>query len=213
MDQKLLFLINRDWTCPWLDRLMAIMSSTALWMVPLAILGAATLVCGGFRGRAFVVVAFCAFALNDGVIGRILKKTVGRHRPHQVEVGVRTVDLESPVYQGVFRPLKVKLSKGTGGAEDGRSFPSNHASNTAAVAFLATFFFRRWGWLAFIPAALVAYSRVYVGAHWPSDAAAGMALGCVVAWLTLLLAQFAWRRLGPRWLPSVARSHPLLISA
>jgi undecaprenyl-diphosphatase len=213
MDQKLLFLINREWTSPALDRLMAIMSSSAFWMIPLVITGVAALIWGGFRARTFVLLALIAFGLNDGVVGRILKHRVNRLRPHQTQVGVRMIDLEKPAYSGLFRPLKDKLSLGTSRKQDGRSFPSNHASNTMAVALLAALFWRRWGWLAFFPALLVAYSRVYVGSHWPSDALAGICIGLSVALLVLAAAEAFWRRWGRRLLPSVAAHHESLLSA
>jgi membrane-associated phospholipid phosphatase len=213
MDQKLLFLINREWTSSGLDRLMAVMSSAAFWTVPLVIAGVFALWMGGFRARAFVLVALLAFGFSDGVVGRILKRAVGRLRPHQTEVGVRMVDLASPAYSGVLQPPKVKVSLGTGRDQPGRSFPSNHASNTAAIALLAACFFRRWGWLALIPASLVSYSRVYVGSHWPSDALGGMCLGFAVAFFTLALAEISWRRLAPRIWPDAAKRHPSLLPA
>ena len=213
MDQKLLFHINREWTSSGLDRLMAVMSSAAFWTIPLVIVGVLALVKGGFRARAFVVVALLAFAISDGVVGRILKRSVARLRPHQTEVGVRMIDLAPPAYSGVLRPLKVKSSLGTGRDQAGRSFPSNHASNTAAVALLAGLFFPRWGWLAMIPALLVAYSRVYVGSHWPSDAVAGMCIGFAVALFVLALAEFTWRRFGRRVWPETAERHPTLLPA
>jgi membrane-associated phospholipid phosphatase len=213
MDQKFLFLINREWASPGLDRLMAAMSSTALWMVPLVLAGIATLIWGGFKGRAFLLLAVIAFGISDGIVGRILKREVSRFRPHQTEVGVRMIDLNQPAYTGLFRPVKEKYSSGTNRTGEGRSFPSNHASNTSAVALLAAIFWRKWGWLAFVPALLVAYSRVYVGSHWPSDALAGVCLGFGVALLVLAIAEFVWRKWGPRMLPQVSKQHPSLLSA
>jgi undecaprenyl-diphosphatase len=212
MDQKLLFLINREWTSSALDRLMAIMSSAAVWTVPLVIAGIAALIWGGFKSRAFVVVALLAFGLSDGVVGRVLKRVVNRPRPHQTEVGIRMLDLASPAYTGVFRPVKVKTSLGTGQDQPGRSFPSNHASNTAAIALLAMIFFRPWGWLALVPAALVAYSRVYVGSHWPSDVLVGICLGFGIACFVLAVAEMAWRRFGRRAWPQLAERHPSLFA-
>lgn len=213
MEQKLLFLINHEWTSPALDRLMAVASSAALWAVPLAVAVLALVIWGGFKGRAFLAVALVALALNDGVVGNGIKHAVGRLRPYQSEVGVRQLDLARPAWRGLFAPVKEKTSLGTGRDEEGRSFPSNHSSNTAAVALLAALFWRRHGWLVFVPALLVAWSRIYTGAHWPLDVAAGICLGIGVALLTFALAEWAWRRFGSRFSPRLAALHPSLLSA
>jgi undecaprenyl-diphosphatase len=213
MDQKLLFLINRDWTTSLLDRLMAVMSSGAFWGVPLGIIAVCAAIWGGFQGRVFVVVALLSFAMTDGVIGRILKRSVARARPHETQAGVRVLDLASPAWQGVFSPLKEKLSKEPTGKKTGSSFPSNHASNTAAVAMVAAMLWRRRGWLAFLPALCVAYSRVYVGSHWPTDALAGVCIGIGTALLMLSLAEWVWRRWGKNLAPRVAAQHPSLLTA
>ena len=70
----------------------------------------------------------------------------------------------------------------------GYSFVSNHAANHFAMA--AFFFFtsrpllKRWAWIAFTWAALVAYSQVYVGVHYPSDILVGALLGFGIGALT-----------------------------
>jgi len=69
-----------------------------------------------------------------------------------------------------------------GWREPGRSFPSGH---TAQIFFLATLLSRRFtpgaaGIAAlFALAALVGFTRMYVGAHYPRDVVAGAVLGCV----------------------------------
>jgi undecaprenyl-diphosphatase len=67
------------------------------------------------------------------------------------------------------------------------SFPSDHAVMAGAVAagvFLAD---RRLGLVAAALAVLMAATRVYVGAHYPLDVAAGLALGAGVALASYLL--------------------------
>lgn len=67
------------------------------------------------------------------------------------------------------------------------SFPSDHACVTGAVAAGLFFVDRRLGWVATALAALMAVSRVYVGAHWPLDVVAGLALGALVSTAVVLL--------------------------
>jgi undecaprenyl-diphosphatase len=59
----------------------------------------------------------------------------------------------------------------------GKSFPSSHTVNMFAVATVAACFYRRFGLVLYLLAAAVAWSRIYCGAHWPSDIPPSMALG------------------------------------
>lgn len=68
------------------------------------------------------------------------------------------------------------------------SFPSDHAAAAMAIAVAVAIFHRRVGMAVIALAVLVAYSRVFVGVHYPGDVLAGMAIG---AGVTLLL----WRPL------------------
>jgi undecaprenyl-diphosphatase len=63
------------------------------------------------------------------------------------------------------------------------SFPSSHAANAAAIAWI---FSRRWRRLApafWAAALLIAWSRVYLNRHYVSDVLAGLAIGMACAWL------------------------------
>jgi membrane-associated phospholipid phosphatase len=69
------------------------------------------------------------------------------------------------------------------------SFPSDHATMAGAVATGLLFVSRRLGIVAWCAAVLLAFSRVYVGAHYPHDVAAGLALGAAVALIGWLVAK------------------------
>ena len=65
------------------------------------------------------------------------------------------------------------------------SFPSGHASAAFACATVIYWASPRAGIPAFVLAALVAWSRVYVGVHWPSDVLGGYLLGALWLWLSI----------------------------
>lgn len=74
---------------------------------------------------------------------------------------------------------KVHLLNGHCGGAYG--FVSSHAANTFALAMFLSLFFRGrinyFGFLIFLWASLVAYSRVYSGVHYPADVAVGAIVG------------------------------------
>lgn len=72
------------------------------------------------------------------------------------------------------------------------AFPSSHTANAFAVATVVVRRWKRSGLVAFVLAALVGWSRVYLNRHWPSDVVFGAMLGVGLALLTLA-AISAWR--------------------
>jgi uncharacterized membrane protein len=83
MDRHLLFLINRQWTNPALDWLMAIMTNFDLWRPLLFILIPLLLWRGGFRWRAFILVTLVSLGVADGIFTQFTKFAVKRPRPAQ----------------------------------------------------------------------------------------------------------------------------------
>ena len=63
------------------------------------------------------------------------------------------------------------------------SFPSGHSATSFAAATMLSFAFPKFAPVLLILAAAVAYSRVYVGVHYPVDIIGGAALGALVAFL------------------------------
>jgi hypothetical protein len=81
----------------------------------------------------------------------------------------------------------IRLLDGYGGRW---SFPSNHAANFAAIAFVITFFYRKRRIIPWVIVSLVAYSRVYVGRHYPADVLFGVIYGLLLAWMACTLWQY-----------------------
>ena len=214
MDLEVFQYINSQVASPFLDMPMATLSSWAVWW-PLAILaGVACGGFGGFRGRAMFIAAGLSLGLCDGVVCRNMKKISERPRPHETMSGIRTIDLAkaTPRVLAVFLPLREKVSKVEIPAESGRSFPSSHAGNCFALATVVWLFYRRWGWLAFVPASLVALSRMYVGVHWPTDVLAGSLIGVLCAFAVTWFLGFVWKRYVPRLNPALYKAHPEILS-
>ncbi len=177
---------------------MAVASALGVW-IPVFVVVLAVLFwrCGVRRAGAFVATMAVAIALTDGLVCKNLKSVVNRPRPHQVVLGltVRDVEKVKPKFLAVFKAPREKPSKPSKDPEklaaiEGRSFPSAHSANTWAAALVAVGFFGRRFWWLFLPAALVSYSRVYVGSHWPSDILPSVAIGLLFGWAALYLRRF-----------------------
>ncbi len=82
--------------------------------------------------------------------------------------------------------------------EPGVSFPSNHATAAITVALVVGIFVSAlWGWLLALPALLVAFSRVFVGVHWPSDIIMGGIVGIVATLVVWWAGKLLLRKYSP----------------
>lgn len=112
-----------------------------------------------------VILAACVGISDKGSAG-IIKPLVERTRPcNEVGVKARVVGVE---------------------CRNSFSFPSSHATNHLCIAMFLTILFRKekWYWHIswFIWAILIAYSRIYVGVHYPLDIIGGGILGAVIGY-------------------------------
>lgn len=185
-DAGLFVLLNQRWTSPALDVVMPFVTDFDHWRIPVILALLVLLARGGTEVRLGVLFAVLAVVVADQVSSSGIKAMVERPRPFDVIAGTRRL---SDAY--------------------GFAFPSSHAANTfAAGTFLAVRFRRCWPVLA-VPA-VISYSRVYVGVHWPLDVLAGAVLGAAIglaaagverASRVRLEGWFASRRKKGRWAP------------
>ena len=213
LDQWLMLHMNRNWANACLDHLLPTVTSFAAW-TPVIILGVILGAWRGvFRNRTFLICAALAALLSEGLVSGPLKKIIGRARPHETmsEVVKRTLPQARPQILAMFRLPVIESGHELTLNAKGRSFPSSHIVNMFAVAAVALVFLGRRGWIFFVAAALVAWSRVYCGVHWPSDVLGSAPLGLLTGWGVTRLAELWWIKYGSYWMPAAHRSHPSLI--
>jgi undecaprenyl-diphosphatase len=197
-DLDLFWHINRDWTNPVLDWLMPALSAIDAWMPVLGLLLVVIAWRGGKRERLMLACIAIALGLGDAVVGNSLKKLCNRVRPRDQmsDVVIRDLAPSKPRILSLFKAPTHKLSVVKKVPTTGNSLPSNHTINLFTVATVVALFFRRWGLPMYALAAAVAYSRVYVGAHWPSDLVPSMALGVLIGLGVVALCRYMLRRKG-----------------
>lgn len=136
--------------------LWPLMQFGAVLVVPATALAAAAF--HRYRLAAEVVAAGVA----AWILAKVVKGTVFRERPAAI---LDDVNLHA-----------------AGAA--GRGFVSGHAAIVFALAVLVTPHLpRRWRWVPWAVAVVVAFARVYVGSHFPLDAVGGAGLGLILGGL------------------------------
>lgn len=180
MDTFLFRLINRDSANPLFDWAMPWITDGGKLQTLLILCGLGLLAAGfASRDRArallavrVVLLCLATVILFEWIFSQGLRNLVCRPRP---PFALSDVILRTGVTQSF-------------------SFPSSHAGNAVGVATIILAGYRPLGWVLLGYAALVAYSRVYCGVHFPLDIAVGSVLGA-------LLATGLWK-LTARWAPA-----------
>lgn len=137
-------------------------------------LGPVLLFCGlccikPLRSKSYSEVAFICLAIIGGsAIGWILKDLFDRPRPDAVYAMVKTF---------------------------GASFPSAHSLYSIITAYVLFFIFRKHKYVKVIVVVtsiwliIMGLSRIYLGAHYPTDVLAGWSIGLM--WIALLQCAFS----------------------
>ena len=164
LDSALFDIVARHQT-PWLDRTLPALSLAAnnskLWVA----IGAALAGRGDRRGRHAALRGIGSIVVTSALVNLVVKRAVRRPRPAAERIPV--------AHRLLARPTTT-------------SFPSGHAASAAAFTVGVSSELPRAALPLGALAAAVAYSRVYVGVHYPLDVAVGAAIGSGVAALSRL---------------------------
>src|SRR5580765_851021 len=157
LDLSTLHLVRDTLRNPLFDWLMPLLSGNVLF-APVVATGAVVLPWkGGVRGRLCLLMLVVVVLAGDSLICNPIKRAVGRARPSDS-------GMSAEYAQSVARSASP-------------SMPSSHAANLFSATVVAFLYFRRSLWFMLPIAIGVGYSRVYKGAHYPSDVLVGAALG------------------------------------
>lgn len=159
LDTQLFFFLNNKVQNPVLDFLMPILTNLDYWRIPFILLAVFLLIFGKKKGRIVIVLLALGITLSDQICNSVLKPLIGRMRPCNTLENVH---------------LLIGCTKAF-------SFPSSHATNIFTGMSIFSFVYPRLKFPLYAVAVLVAYSRVYVGVHYPFDVVAGTVLGIACA--------------------------------
>lgn len=197
-DQQLFLALNGAWT-PFLDPVMKMLSSVAVWF-PLYLALAVFCFYRNFyhQERAFVsqnriapgrfwmagvaAVAVCVLGYLICDWGdNLVKVLVARPRPG-------------------YTP-ETSMGRFPTGTGSPYGFFSAHAANTFCFAVLmSNILGHKWlKWCLLVWAALVSYSRIYLGYHFPLDVITGIIVGVCVGILLTCLYNFAVRKIAEKY--------------
>lgn len=178
LDKELFFFLN-GLHADWLDPIMFWISDKKIWIPFYAVL--AFLIIRQYKWKAIIWLAGIGLAItaSDQLLSGFMKPFFERFRPS------RDPELQDMVH------IVNEYSGGRYG------FASSHAGNVFALStFIYLLFKSKYSWVGwmFLWAAIVSYSRIYLGVHFPGDIITGMIIGLFMGWLFFKLSSLIYTR-------------------
>ena len=177
-DVWLFQLLNHHLVHPAADDLMVFLTRERLSGHILLLAALFIVVRKGREGFAILCFTLLAVGLSDFIASGIFKPLVQRVRPCFALEHVRLLVYQVRSY----------------------SFASSHAANSSALAAVTWIFFHRgvlveqlFTAVMILYALAIAFSRVYVGVHYPGDVLAGMVIGVFSATVVYVLVTWLWK--------------------
>jgi undecaprenyl-diphosphatase len=179
LDKKFFLYLN-GLHSSWLDPVMFLLSETYPWFLLYAFLLYLTARNYGLKSWLVLLSIVLTILLSDQIASGLFKPFFLRLRPSHEPDLESTIHLVNHYKGGLY------------------GFASSHASNVFALATFFWLLFRQtykgMFWL-FVWASLVAYTRIYLGVHYPGDVFAGALIGILSGWIGYTICAWAMHRI------------------
>lgn len=147
--------------CPFLDflipRVTALGNGGMIWILTSLIM------CINKKYRKTGITVLAALLAGFIICNIIIKPLAARPRPCWIDTSV---------------PILINVPSDY-------SFPSGHTLSSFIAAFVLLFSGNRFGYAAVVLAALIAFSRLYLYVHFPSDVLGGIFLAALISYVVL----------------------------
>ncbi|MBI5048034.1 MAG: phosphatase PAP2 family protein [Deltaproteobacteria bacterium] len=162
LDKSIFYILNTKLTTYFLDFFMPFITTKTNFVEVIIFAWLMFFIAGKGRDKKVLVIVIFIALMSDFTTD-VLKNIIHRTRPCNALPDVRILV----------------------GCTKSFSFPSGHATNLFAVAAYLSYNYRRYSPLFFFMAVIIAYSRIYVGVHYPLDIAGGALVGGIGALLAI----------------------------